>query len=449
MNSPTASDRDVSGDKRQRGATYALVLMFLVNLMNFYDRNVIGTVAEPIRKEFGLGDSALGWLGTAFVLMYAAVGLPLGRSADRGNRPRILGLGLAAWSLCTGAAAGAWNFASLAVTRIGVGIGEAACAPAANSLIGDIYPPQRRARALSVFMLGLPVGIMLSSFVSGAIAKAYGWRMTFVVAAIPGLLLAVLVSRLADPPRGAADAAEVAPDSDRGFWHNIVLLLRIPKLRWIVLTGALHNFNAYAVNLFMPAYLGRYHGLDLRQANVISGFLLGAIGIVSLLVAGVAADRARRWRDDGRLLLGAMAIGISTPCFYMALIQGPGRVVPFMAWAGVAWLMYYFYYATVYASLHDIVPPSMRGMAMSLYFFCMYVLGGAFGSSLLGMLSDHMAHRAMTAAGAAEMAERFRAAGLHDAFFAVPVIFALLTLALLAAARTVSRDMAAMRARTG
>ena len=450
MNQPTAAGLSTTGDRIESkrdgsNARYALLLLFLINTVNFYDRQVLAAVSEPIRIEFGLRDTALGLLNTAFILMYAVVGLPAGRWADRGNRPTLLGTGLATWSLFSGAAAAAWSYASLAVSRIGVGVGEATCAPAANSIIGDLFPAHRRARALSVFMLGLPVGVMLANVISGIVAKAYGWRATFLVAAIPGLILAVLVTRLVDPPRGAADVSRAATHDDRGFWPNLLLLLRIPTLRWIVITGALHNFNAYAVNAFMPAYLGRYHGLDLRQANVVTGFMLGGIGIVTLLVAGIAADRAHRWRPSGRLLLGALAIGVATPSVYIALLQPPGRVAPFIAWMGIAWGCSYVYYATVYASVHDVVPPALRGSAMSLYFFCMYVLGGAFGTTLLGMLSDGMARRAMTAAGSVAMSEVFRATGLHEAFSVVPVVFALLTLSLLAASRTVTRDMNAVR----
>ncbi len=442
MNENLAGDRRMPQRDRAR---YALILLFLLNLLNFYDRQILAAVTEPIRREWMLGDAAMGWLGTAFTLFYAAVGLPLGRWADRGSRPRILGIGVAVWSACTAASGLAWNYTSLFLARMGVGFGEASCSPAANSLIGDLYPPDRRARAISLFMLGLPVGIMLSNVLSGVIAKAYGWRMTFFVATIPGLLLALLVWRLVDPPRGAADqAARPAPTERESFWGPFGQLLRIPTLRWIVLSGALHNFNAYAVNAFMPAYLGRYHGLDLRQANVATGLTLGSVGIVSLVVGGMAADWSRRWRPDGRLLLGSAALLLSTPCLYIALRQPPGSVAPFLVFIGIGWMLFYLYYATVYASVHDVVRPELRGSAMSLYFFWMYVLGGAFGTAILGMLSDRFARRAMAAAGGSEMTEALRATGLHEAFFVVPTLSLLLAGVLFAASRTVARDMHAV-----
>lgn len=430
----------------EKRATNALVILFLINTLNFFDRQILAIVTEPIRKEWGLSDTAMGWLNTAFVLLYAAVGVPLGRWADRGSRTTILSLGVTVWSLFTAASGLAWNYWSLFVARLGVGVGEASCSPAANSLIGDMYPANKRARAISVFMLGLPIGVFLSNLLCGYIAKAYGWKMTFYLATIPGLLLAVLALRIPNPERGAAEEHKIAPtETGHSFWFPYLRVLSIPTMWWIVLSGALHNFNAYAVNAFTPAYLGRYHGLDLPQAGTVSAFTLGAVGVVGLLGGGLMADWARRWRPDGRLLISTCAIFIAAPCIYLAIAQPKGAIAGFMVLMGVGWMLMYVYYVTVYPAVQDIVEPNLRGTAMALYFFAMYVLGGAFGTSLLGMLSDYYAQSAMTAAGASLVnglvPEQFRAEGLHSAFYAVPLISLALAFVLFAGSRTVTKDM--------
>lgn len=438
----------MDGDRRINGR-YVLLLLFLINLLNFYDRQIIAAVSEPIRREWNLNDSALGWLGTAFTLFYAAVGLPLGRMADTWPRPRVIGIGVAVWSAFTAASGAAWSFWTLFVARMGVGLGEASCSPASNSLIGDLFPPQRRARAIGIFMLGLPIGIFLSNLVSGLIARSYGWRMAFFVATVPGVVLAVLAMRLKDPTRSAraAVASGNVPAVRGAFLTPYLTLWRIPTLRWIVISGALHNFNTYAVNAFMPAYLMRYHGLSLAEANVAAAFTLGAVGVVSLIVGGIAADAMRARRLDGRLLLGAVALLLSTPCVFLALSVRPGGVLPFVLLMGTGWMLFYLYYVTVYPAIHDVVPPELRGTAMALFFFWMYVLGGAFGTAILGMLSDAFARRAMVAEGVAEITESARATGLHDAFFVVPVLSLLLAMVLFAASRTVGRDTRALEAR--
>jgi MFS family permease len=420
-------------------ARYTLAILFAINLLNFYDRQIPGALVEPIRKQWALTDSQIGWLATAFTLLYAVVGVPFGRLSDRWNRPRLLSWGVAAWSLLTAASGFAWGFASLFAARLGVGVGEATCAPAANSLIADLYPAKRRAQAISLFMMGLPVGNFLGSYVSGHVAAAYGWRMAFYVACLPGLLLAVLAARLIDPPRGAAESSPLAgrPHEGSPYWS----VLRIPTIRWIILTGALSNFNMYAIPTFLPAYLSRYHSLGLKQANTLAAIAFGAVGIPGLLLGGWGADRVAAVRSGGRLLLSSAAVFIAAIFFYSALNVPQGQFILFGVLMGAGCLLSYFYYSCVYATIHDIVPPSLRGTAMALYFFAMYLLGGSFGPVLTGRLSDHYAHRAMAEAGASSLNEHFRAVGLHSAMYVIPVCSVFLAAVLLAASRTVSVDL--------
>jgi MFS family permease len=185
-----------------RRTAYALAVLFLINTMNFFDRVIGGALGEPIRREWGLSDSALGALGTAFTLLYAFVGVPLGRLADRAPRKTILAAAVFVWSALTAVSGLTRTYAQLFVTRLGVGVGEAACAPAATSLIGDLFPPNKRARAMSVFMMGLPIGIALSYLVGSYVAHAYGWRAAFFVAGIPGIVTAVAALFIAEPLRG-------------------------------------------------------------------------------------------------------------------------------------------------------------------------------------------------------------------------------------------------------
>jgi MFS family permease len=428
-----------SGDR----ARYALAILFAINLLNFYDRQIPGALVEPIRKQWALTDSQIGWLATAFTLLYALVGVPLGRLSDRWNRPRLLSLGVAAWSLLTAASGLAWGYGSLFAARLGVGVGEATCAPAANSLLGDLYPAKRRAHALSLFMLGLPIGNFLGSFVSGRVAAAYGWRMAFYVAGLPGLLLAVLAMRLLDPPRGASESSPLAgrPHQGSPYWS----VLKIPTIRWIIITGALSNFNMYAIPTFLPAYLSRYHALNLKQATTLAAITFGLAGIPGLLLGGWAADRIAAVRSNGRLLLCSASLFFAAIFIFLAVNMPPGQLLLFGALMGMGCLLSYPYYSCVYSSIHDIVPPSLRGTAMALYFFAMYLLGGSFGPVLTGKLSDYFARLAMAEAGVSRLNEHFRAVGLHNAMYVIPLCSVLLAAVLLAASRTVSRDMAELQ----
>jgi MFS family permease len=418
------------------GATLALLLA--INTLNFFDRQVLGAVAEPIRREWHLTDTQLGWLGTAFTLLYALVGLPLGRFADRSSRRRVLSVGLFFWSGLTALSGLAVGFWSLFAARLGVGVGEAACAPASSSLIGDLYPAERRARALGVFMLGLPVGLALSYAVSGSVAQAYGWRAAFFVAGIPGCLLAlVTVGFVAEPERGTAEAAPVGARHRPGSpWR---LLLGIPTLWWIILSGALHNFNMYALSFFLPSFLIRTHGLDLRQAGFVTAVLIGVAGGVGLFTGGALSDRLHRSRPNGRLWLATCCALGSVPFQLVALSQPAPRPQLFLVWMLPAVVLIYVYYATVYSAIHDVVEPGLRGTAMAIYFCAMYLLGGSFGPVGAGFLSDVMARRA---AAGGPLTEAARAVGLHHAMYVIPTLAVLLGLVLWRASRTVVRDRA-------
>jgi predicted MFS family arabinose efflux permease len=427
----------MSASERKQ-ATYALAVLFAINAMNFYDRQIIAAVSKPIIDEWQLSDTALGVINTAFIIIYAIVGLPLGVWADRGSRTKLLAFSVSVWSMFTAASGLALGYWSMFVARLGVGVGEAGCSPASNSLIGDLYPANKRGRAIAFFMLGLPIGIFLSYIISGYIAKVWGWRWTFLIATIPGLILALLALRIKEPARGASETIKRAaqPRSLSSYFR----VLTIPTMWWIIISGALHNFNAYTVNAFLPLYLGRHHGLDILQANKIAAFVLGAVGVVGLIAGGLIADWARRKSPRGRMIVAALALLISTPCLYLAIGQSKGALAPFMALLGFGWMMMYFYYVSVYPAIQDVVEPSMRGSAMALYFLGMYLIGGAYGTSIIGYLSDYFASKAMIAAGATTL-EPFRAIGLQQALYVVPAVSVALTAVLFAGALTIARDM--------
>jgi MFS family permease len=421
----------------RRLVRFTLFVLFGINLINFYDRQVLGAVAEPLKRDWNLSDEQLGWLGTAFTLLYAAVGVPLGRWADTGRRTWILAGGVGLWSLLTAASGLAWSFWSLFVVRLGVGIGEATCAPAANSLLGDLFPPQRRARAISVFMMGLPVGLALSFLVSGYVAQGWSWRHALIIAGPPGILLALMMLFVPEPVRGASEKQEIGTARRQGA--AVLAVLRIPTVWWIILSGALHNFNAYALGAFISPLLQRYHGLSTEKAGQINALTYGC-GALGILIGGWACDRVMRHRISGRLEVAMAAMLIFVPCLLLALGRPPGDYWGFALCFLPGCMLSYVYYAGVYATLQDIVEPALRGTAMAIYFFAMYLLGASMGPVVMGRLSDYLARRAAAAEGSLTLSVWNKATGLHDAMYLVTILGALLVLMLFAASRTVTRD---------
>jgi predicted MFS family arabinose efflux permease len=421
-----------------------LAVLFLLNTLNFFDRNVLGAVVEPLRHEWGLTDAQIGWLGTAFTLLYAVVGLPLGRLADSRRRTTLLAGGAFLWSAMTALSGLATSFRGLFAARLAVGVGEAVCAPAATSLIADLYPSARRGRATAVFMLGLPLGVGLSYAIGGAVAQTWGWRAAFVVAGLPGLLAAAMCLALPEPPRGAAEGHPVGMRRRPG--SALGMLVRTPTLSWIVVSGALHNFNMYALAIFVPAYLARHHGLTVRDAGALSGLVFGVFGGLGMMAGGWAGDRLAARREGGRLLTSAAALALSVPLLVLFLEQPRGAIGPALVFVCPALLLMYLYYAPVYATIQDVVEPSRRATAMALYFFAMYLLGASLGPVGTGVLSDRLAARAAAAAGAPAVSEAFRAQGLHQAMYIVPALTLILALVLAAGARAAVRDRRALTA---
>ena len=384
----------------------------MVNVLNYYDRQTLAAILEPLRHEFSLSDAQLGGLFTLFTVVFALAGLPLGKLADTRSRRGLLAAGIAVWTGLTGMAGLATSYALLLGTRLGVGIGEAVCTPAAASWIGDLVPASRRARSMAGFMMAVPVGIMLSSAISGPVAQAHGWRMALAVAAIPGLVLVPAVLWLREPGR---PRPEVGGDG----------VLALPAVFWwIAASGAVVNFALYSFSTFLPAFLTRYHGMSVAQAGIWTGIGSGVSGILGAVAAGLLGDRVKN-----RLYLAAGASLAAAGPVYGALGMPAGSVTGAVCLAMTGYGLLQMYYGLVYAAIQDVVAPAMRGRAMAVYFLVTYLGGASWGPLLTGRLSDFLARQSGLGA------EASRAVGLHDAMYVIPALAVVLAAVLWVAGR--------------
>ncbi len=416
---------------------FSVVVLFAINILNFYDRHVPAALVEPMRKEFHLSDTQIGLIGSAFIWIYAIIGVPLGRIADTASRKKLLAWGVVIWTALTASAGLATTYTFLLFSRVGVGVGEAACAPTATSWLGDLFPPDKRSRVLALFMLGVPVGGALGYFFSGPIAQAHGWRAAMVFAAVPALLLVPALLMLKEPQRGASEL-HTAPLVRASMWN----VLRIPTLWWIILSGALLNFNAYAFGTFLPAFLSRVHGVSLAKSGIDTGivYLLG--GVSGGIIAGYLGDFIVHRRKDGRLLCAAVLALVAIPFACVGILQPAGSLYLAMAFLAVTYASLTTYYGLVYSAIQDIVAPNQRASAMAIYFMAMYMCGASFGPLFTGKLSDVLAHRAAALAGSPSVTETFRAVGLQQAMLVIPVLCIALAFVLYMGSRTIIADMA-------
>jgi MFS family permease len=427
----------LSEKAKQQSLWFSVVVLFAINILNFYDRHVPGALVEPMRKEFHLDDTQIGLLGSAFIWIYAIIGVPLGRIADTGSRKKLLAWGVVVWAALTASGGLATNYVLLLFSRVGVGVGEAACAPTATSWLGDLFPPQKRSRVLALFMLGVPVGGALGYFFSGPIAQAYGWRASMIIAALPAVLLVPALLMLHEPLRGASEIHAV-PLSRESMWS----VLRIPTLWWIISSGALLNFNAYAFATFLPAFLSRVHGLSLANSGIATGAVYLSGGVAGGVLAGYLGDWIVRRRKDGRMLCAAVLALVAIPLACVGMRQPAKALCIALVFLGLTYAALTTYYGLVYSAIQDIVAPEQRGATMAIYFMAMYLCGASFGPLLTGKLSDVLAHRAAKFAGSATITETFRAVGLQHAMLIIPVLCLALAFVLYMGSRTIVADIA-------
>jgi MFS family permease len=370
-----------------------LWLLLIVYIFNFIDRQIVNILAEPIRKELGLSDTQIGLMtGIAFALFYTLLGLPIARYSDRPttNRIGLIAVSLTIWSAMTALSGFAQNFVQLLLARVGVGIGEAGCTPAAHSLIADVVPREKRASALAFYALGIPIGSLLGLMIGGQLADRLGWREAFMVVGLPGVLLAALVMLLLrEPRRGALMIAAAAARPVPKALSNREALKAIFGSRAFVLlltAGSAASFLSYGKGTWTTIFFQRTHGLTPGEVGFWFGVWGGAAGIAGTWLGGWLADRFGR--ENRRHVLTAPAIGmtIAAPMAFAAYFMTDWRVG--LALLTIPTLLNSLYYGPTYSSVQGLVPPPARAVASATLLFGQNLIGLGLGPLFFGMLSD-------------------------------------------------------------
>jgi predicted MFS family arabinose efflux permease len=433
--------------------TWLLFLLALIYTSNFVDRTLLSTLAQLIKQDLHLSDTDLGLLtGTAFAVLYAVLGIPLARLIEHKSRIVVMSVCIAIWSVMTAACGLAQSFVQLALPRIGVGIGEAGCQPAAHSLISDHFPPEKRATALAIFGLGIPVGTLIGAIGGGWIAQTLGWRSAFVWVGAPGLILALLaLVTLKEPPRGHAEGADgqaTAPP----LTAVIRRYFERPSTLWVIAGATVAATAAYAILAFTSALFVRRYGLNIREAALAFGAISGVGAGVSILGGGVLADRlaktdvrAYAWVSVAGLLLAIplFALGFTRPDWVSAL----ALLVPAAA-------AQQLYLAPTFAIANNMVEPRMRATSIALFSTCWSLVGIGFGPLAAGVISDAMAKALKADPAGTDVLHLCRQAGCADAsatglqyaLASIVVLYLIAALLFAASSGTMKRDLAKARA---
>ena len=371
---------------------YALVVLAIVYMFNFVDRQILAILLPQIRDEFGTSDAYLGFLsGTAFALFYVTLGIPIAQYADRCNRRNLIAAAVALWSAMTAVSGFAANIWQLTAARIGVGIGEAGCSPPAHSMIADYFPPEKRSTAMGFYTLGISAGIMIAYLAGGWVAQNIGWRAAFLVVGIPGLLLALIVRfTMREPQRGESE--DRAASGRRASVGEVIRFLKSRRSFIHMAIGAgLTSFVGYSVISFLPSFMVRSFDMEIATLGVWLGLILGISGGAGFFFGGYYADHLGQ--SGHRRAFNFISLTILVSAGLMALM--------FLAETSnrALWLFILpaatsnVYLAPVLSQAQSLVALRMRATTSALVLLIINVIGLALGPPLTGLLSDALEPR--------------------------------------------------------
>jgi len=363
--------------------------LFVVNLLNYIDRQAIFAVFPPLQSELSLSDTQLGLLASAFMWVYLSAAPVFGVLADRGSRPRLMGVGVALWSAATGLSGMVRTYGELLAARALVGIGEASYGAIAPAVISDTVQPAARGKALAFFSMAIPVGSALGYLLGGLLAERFGWRSAFLVVGVPGLLLAWSVGRMTDPPRGGLEASG-PPDGAAGGPH-LADYLDLCRTRSYVLNCLAMTAMTFVVGglaAWVPTYLVRVRGMALGQANLVFGVLTLLSGLMGTLAGGWLGDRLRRRIPAAYLLVSGIGLAMSAPCA-AGVILAPDRSSA-LALIFLAEVLIFLNTGPLNAVIADVSAPAVRASAYAVNIFVIHVLGDAISPAIVGAISDRL-----------------------------------------------------------
>lgn len=358
-----------------------VTLLVVAYTLNFIDRQIAGILAEPIKHDLNLTDSQLGWLGgTAFALFYTVLAIPIARFADRSDRSIVLTIGLALWSLATAVCGFAQNFGQLFVSRMSVGIGEAAGVAPAYSLLADLYPTERRARAMALFSLGIPFGTALGVVFGGLIAAKIDWRVAFIALGVVGLLFAPFYKwGVRDPGHGHRDATA-------SMGEVFALVARKPSFWLMSFAAGTGSLISYGLAFWIPSFLARSFQLELVDRSLIFGSVLLVGGVAGVWLGGLVGDRLKRARPSAYALVPTVTYALCLPAYLLAFSSHSIAVAALLfvvpTALSLAWL------GPVIGAINGLVPPHMRATASAMFLFINNLIGLGLGTLVIGTISD-------------------------------------------------------------
>lgn len=368
--------------------TCSVVLLVLVYFVYMVDRQAIVISQELIKHEFGISDTAMGLVtGTIYGIAYALAGLPLGWAADRVNRRNLLAALVGLWSALTAICGLSTSYVQLAIARLGIGAAEAGAAPAALSILCDMFPPERRATISSIFFAGSGLGAIASFMAGGYIATHYGWRAVFILYGLPGILLALLIFFvIKEPARNRPAASEAAPRVH--LLRGIADTLRSPGLGPLYVATAFSTLSVTGIWTWMVPFFMRSYKLDLATTGLILALGTGLFSTIGMVTTSMLSDRLRRRSAKGplRVVITGSLLHLVIGLLVLSCNNLVLSVIGLCAMGAVMLVNV----GPTNAMISEIAPPYARGVGFALFTFVSNVVGAGLGPLTVGLLSDQL-----------------------------------------------------------
>lgn len=380
---------------------YALLLLTVVSVFNYLDRGIVALAMEPIKAEFQLSDSQLGLMtGLAFAFFYAIAGIPIARWADRGNRNHVIALTATLCSVMLMLCSMAGSFLQLLLARVGVGVGEAGCVPPAQSLLSDYFDRAERPRAMAIYWLGAAIAAMLSYVAGGWLIDQFGWRYTFMMIALPGMVLAIVVKLTLREPRtekeNAVDAIDVATDvttvvapAQPSMREVLTILWKGAAFRHLLMAYCISTFLGNGIFAWMPTFFIRSYDMNVTEIGIWIGFGVGGGGMLFTYLGGYLAARyapsKEAWHMKGMAVLIVLAMVFHILC----CLAGNKMASMFMLIGFAGCLM--MIVAPQFAAIQSLVAERMRAVAVAFILMLSHLIGLGLGPLLIGVISDGLA----------------------------------------------------------
>lgn len=372
---------------RSSSPWFALAVLTGISTVGFIDRIVVNVLVEPIKAEFALTDTQVSFMGTAFAVLNIGLAVLVARYAERVRRLNLIAFGTFLWSVATAVCGLAASWTGLLLARMGVGVGEAIGLPGNQSVVADYFPPSRRGLAMSVLLLSPPIGAFVGFVGGGWIAQTYDWRFTFLVAAVPGLVLAAIAYLfVAEPPRGQHDAG--ASDAVPPLSAVMKRLFCLASARHLVIGSALAATFGFGLNFFFTSLMMRQFGVGIGEAGLYAGLIASLPAAVSVVASGWLGDRFGAKNPAAYALIPGLCMMVGGPFYAFAISQENLGVL--LALVSIATLLNFGYLGITFAALQNLMHPRMRATASALL-SGVYGVSGALGPMLLGWMSDSFA----------------------------------------------------------